>query len=996
MGRYSLLWGFLFLLVLVCSCVSNTRNNTRRADAIFVALSEVRRMDSCRVMASNREFYLHKYNAEKIITKYVDSRTLNSYETRLLTRARSGLAFAYADYLSQIGKHYDAYRVMHDLASNTTINLYSDTTLWLNFLYHQGKVHYRPYLINKNKETILRGYDYLIQGYILSSRLHDDLYKGKYMLVLSMYFLNDSIASLANESDRASIRYINEDNVPDSLLAGNLADRSLSLFLKLNQPYYTAQAWLGLAKCYFKLGDAPQSIQCLNMALANPAIDSMPDLRATISEQLSLAYAAVGSKHNSDVYRNEYLDLQDSTRQDRELEARGIALEESSTKLWSLVLIAAVIFVLLGIVTAFLTHVRKKKEKRSQVEGEEVEEMQELLQAKQLQLSNAMRSAVEQRARLSVVVGMVPLIDRMAIAINKRDYEYAKELADEVDRQNQMLTQWIKMRKGIIQPRIETFALKEITDVVVKNTRNLASSGITFELCYNSEDIKVKADKTLTLFIINTLIDNARKAIETKGTITVTCEENREQRYAEISVEDTGRGMTEEQVTHLFEYKIIKDNTDNTSHGFGLVNCRGVIDRYRKISSLFSVCDIKAYSVLGKGTKVLFRIPLAIKLLCVILSLSCITTYAQGTAVKDIEATAARYCDSLYKCNVDGRYTEAMLYADSCYAIVKHNPKIDVGIRLSLYNETAVAALALHQWDKYAYFNYYYTNLYKEYTSDSSIATYCEKMARNEYWANISIIVMALLLLCLIPIFWFTYLRHIIKLKRDAWAKRQALEEDTKKTQVELDRLHITNNIMDNQLSALKHETMYYPVRIKQLLTSECGDETDVTSTVDYYRELYKTLSLRAMNGLVASFTFKVSSIRVTDLFKLVVDNGTTVDELEIVTNKELMDYLLYLLRRNNGGKSPKCTLKECKEGYLTLRFSMLNSLNILAYSDILFSTETPNVEFLIMRQIIREVANSTLCYSSGITAEREGTVVAIMVTLPRGRKNAMVPSADA
>ena len=31
-------------------------------------------------------------------------------------------------------------------------------------------------------------------------------------------------------------------------------------------------------------------------------------------------------------------------------------------------------------------------------------------------------------------------------------------------------------------------------------------------------------------------------------------------------------------------------------------------------------------------------------------------------------------------------------------------------------------------------------------------------------------------------------------------------------------RLHISNNVLDNCLSTLKHETMYYPSRIRQLV----------------------------------------------------------------------------------------------------------------------------------------------------------------------------------
>lgn len=985
-GLRILMWSLLFFLTFLASCRNTGNKVSKESESLAVALAEIRMMDSCRVTAHNREFYLHKYKAEHIIEKYADRKSLSNDEQRLLTKAKSSIEFAYSDYLTQVGKYAEAYDVMHRLAANNSINLYSDTTQWLRFLYHQGIVHYRPYNIKKNRVIILQGYDSAVQGYILASRLHDDYYKGEFMRLLSMYFINDSILAEANRFDRASIRYINEDDVPDSLLAGNLAERSVSVFLKLNRPYNTAQSWLALARCYFKVKDARQSIQCLNMALANPVIDSMPDLRASICEQLSLSYAAMDDKHNSDLYRNEYLDLQDSTRQDRELEARVEALQDSTRQLWQLVSIAAGIFVILCVVTLWLMRVRKKKEKKSEEEDSEIEELQEELQTIRLQYSNAMRSAVEQRARLSIVTGMIPLIDRMGIAIGKHDYEYTKELADEIERQNAMITQWIKMRKGVIQPRIEIFRIDEILNVVCKNTSYLASQNITL-LIEGDCGVKVKADRSLTLFVINTLVDNARKAVGTHGTITITCKANESEGYAEVSVADTGKGMTVDDVAHLFEYKTIHDSDDvvNTqSHGFGLVNCRGIIDRYRKISAQFSVCGLYAESALNKGTRIFFRLPLVIKLLCLLLLLPCgnMMSANETQHFTPKEKVAARYCDSLYKCNVEGRYEEAMLYADSCNAMVNGDSTVDVGIRLSLYNETAVAALALHQWHKYAYFNYYYTKLYKEYTADSTLPSYCQTMEQNAYWANVAIIVMVILLLSLFPIFWFVYLRHVFASRKKIQNKKKTLVEESRKVKLEFDRLHVINNITDNQLSTLKHETMYYPVRIRQLASLDC-EVTELQSVTDYYRELYKTLALQAMNRLASTFSFKVEIVCLSELFTDIEDKSSA-SSLYVMTNRELIAYLRLLLRRHNGGKRPCCSVAKYDKDYVTLDFVMSNNSSLVNYCNVLFSTDTPNVDFLIMRQIIREMTNTSLRYAAGITAfiKNEGVVIQVVMPL--------------
>lgn len=972
---------FCLTMAACCSC-DYAREEPAESESgkLTVALKEIRQMDSCRIKAENRDFYLHRYKAEKILSEYQNKRRLSRADHRALARATSNLAFARVDYLFQVGKYERARQVMDDLASNATLNLYSDTTQWLKFLCYQGKVHYQPYHVSENKKSILQGYDSIVQAYILASRSNDAFFKALSMQLLSSYLLNDSILQLANTYDRASIRYVNEDNMPDSLLAGNLAERSLSLFLKLNNPYHTADAWRNLAECYFDIGNAQRSIDCLFMAISNPATDSMPDLLATVNEQLSLSFASLNDKHNSDFYRNVYLDLQDSTRQDRELEARAVALEESTTKIWYLVACAFSVFLMLCILTVVLIRIRRRKEAGATEEKEMLEQLSEDLQARRLQYSNALRSAVEQRARLSVVGGMLPLIDRMKLAIYKGDMSYATELADEIDRQNAMLTRWIKLRKGIIEPKIETFPLQDILLFVSKNGTMLSRQGIT--LITEPTTLNVKADRTLTLFIVNTLIDNARKAIGSDGTISVSCTENREWKYAEISVADTGKGMTEQQVEHLFEYKVIRDSEDTTSHGFGLVNCRGIIDRYRKLSSLFSVCTISATSALGKGSVISFRLPLAVKMLvgCLLLTINgwlATPCHAQKVMTHN-DSIAARYCDSLYRCNIVGRYEQAILYADSCRTIVERDSTVDTGIRLSLYNETAVAALALHQWQRYTYNNYLFTQLYKEQTSDSTLPLYCQTMERNELKANIAMLVVILLTVALFPIIWFTYLRHVIRFHRELRHKRQLLKEEMLKTQQEYDHLHIISNITDNQLSTLKHETMYYPVRIRQLIASgETGG--DLTDTVDYYRDLYSLLSTQAINQQAASFTFHTSRIELRDLLSAPGSDG-----IAITANRELMTYLLLLLRRHNGGKAPACTVAKTYEKYVTLDFRLAAKPLPASAVDTLFSTATVDVDFLIMRQIVRETGKTAMRYGAGITARSEDGATIISVTLPR------------
>lgn len=523
---------FVSLCFSVCLTACMEQNS---AESIAVLTDEINEMQSCQLHSDNKSFYLHKYKAENIISQYSESYIkLSPKEQRDFTIARSRYSLILADYLMQIGRRQDAINALDMLGNNSTQNISADTTLWLDYLCHQGTVRLRPFNIKKRTDDLKKGYDCLMQCYFIASRNNIKYFESLSMQLLSRYLANDSIFQLVKQNDAASLRYINENGVADTLLAGNLAERALFLAEKINDNRLLANSWMNLALCYFNIGDANNSIECLIQASKTQGIDSIPALKATLNEQMSLSYAAIDDKHFSDFYRNAYLDLQDSTRQDRELEARATALEESIDKIWMYVGCTSVVFILLCIITFTLNHLRKRDEKKADKREEEIEYMEDSLRAVLLQYSNEQRAAIEQRARIAIINGMLPLIDRMQHAVENGNDTYATELAHEIEKQNNMITQWIKMRQGSIAPRIESIPLREILSIVQKNAPSLQHNHVT--LTIPSTNSTVKADRALTLFLINTLVDNARKAMPDGGDINIACIDNTEERFTEISV----------------------------------------------------------------------------------------------------------------------------------------------------------------------------------------------------------------------------------------------------------------------------------------------------------------------------------------------------------------------------------------------------------------------------------------------------------------------------
>ena len=185
-----------------------------------------------------------------------------------------------------------------------------------------------------------------------------------------------------------------------------------------------------------------------------------------------------------------------------------------------------------------------------------------------------------------------------------------------------------------------------------------------------------------------------------------------------------------------------------------IMNCRGIMDRYRKTSELFSRCEIKAESEKGKGTRIFFRLPMAVRATMIVL-FALLSTFgfaekanAQHSVLNTKESA---WADSVYNANVEGRYSDAITFADSCFRSVNvgyrsldnvnrndtltiayngaelrwWSKKIPADYDIIIYvrNEVAVSALALNDWELYAANNNAYTKLYKECSQDSTLST---------------------------------------------------------------------------------------------------------------------------------------------------------------------------------------------------------------------------------------------------------------------------------
>ena len=439
---------------------------------------------------------------------------------------------------------------------------------------------------------------------------------------------------------------------------------------------------------------------------------------------------------------------------------------------------------------------------------------------------------------LAIVNGINPYIDRILNEVHKltekgyiddekikkEKYQYIDELVTTINEYNDILALWIKMKQGTLSLNIETFGLNELFDLLGKGRRAFEMKEQTLEI--EPTHAMVKADRALTLFMINTLAENARKYTPEGGVIKVYARTT--DSYVEISVEDNGRGISAEDVAQIIGEKVydsrvigMKNATDadelkeNKGSGFGLMNCKGIIEKYKKTNELFRVCVFNVESELGKGSRFYFRLPSGVRkvigvLLCLLLPFgmgSClydpIPPMLQDTdsivvitdsAYEDLLDAASDYANAAYFANVDEQYEIALQYADSAILLLnEHYQKYarpdathrymklvgegipaeilwwnelfdsDYHVILDIRNEAAVAFLALKQLDAYSYNNSAFTDLYKLQGEDQTLEGYCRQLERSNINKTVGIILCFVLLIVSLVGYYLLYLRKRIQ-----------------------------------------------------------------------------------------------------------------------------------------------------------------------------------------------------------------------------------------
>ncbi len=1050
---------------------------------IELLVAEVQKMRLCQRMSQNRRFYDYRERANSRISRINEERfELSDAMLRRMIYAETEFAIVNSTYYFYVGLERQSIDAISVISPDGDIR--KDTAQYLNYLYNIGVGG----IITGGSQAEInqREFDYLIKCLIMAGQGNYPFFVANSLEALSEHLLKRQYRNRLIEDNAPAMKYINPTNVSDSIVPELLAKRSLSIFLDYGDVYQTAGAYRTLASCVMAVGDNAAALQYLDSALADRKIYQAPDLVASIREQLSVTFSAVNDKQASDYNRNIYIDLQEQTRQDRYLEARADMYDKAAKQLNIMIIAVIVAILVLVFMLLFFYYLNRKRrdefsmdmllrplrlwQRKEEAEMNRLTDYEEEIKERHALLLSHIeageRLALENRAKVFLVNSVMPFIDRIineAHMLEGRDepddvragrYTYISELTDRINDYNDVLTHWIRMRSGRLGLRIESFALQPLFDIVGKGVSGFRMSGI--DLKVKDTSAVVKADRALTLFMVNTLSDNARKFTPAGGTVTVSAKETDD--YVEISVEDTGEGLTADELKSVFERKVYNGT------GFGLLNCRGIIDKYRKTSRIFDVCIISAESEKGTGSRFFFRLPVGIRRSITVLLLFFISLFSSVAEPVSNIFMAKAYADSAYFSNIDGTYELTLRYADSCRAylnrhylslypggrhlmvregnisvmspeIIWYHDKVatNYSIVLDMRNESAVAALALHRWTLYDYNNKVYTQLFKEISADNTLADYCRMMQSSQTNKNIAVILLVLVLVSILPAYYFLYYRHRIyyrfclerintineilldditpaeKLGRiDLLAKErypddlrkivcdiekslamavdsrsrlsadiELADDECRRAELERNKLHVANSVTDSSLSALKHETMYYPGRIRRIVDEPEVDVHALGELASYYRELYSVMSRQAMRQ-TESVKPHVRPLPVSDILPG-DDSG-----LVFLADRNLIVFLFDILRRQNGRQPLDAVVRAAGVKYIEVTLGMPGEYAVPGTALDIFTPAADNIPYLLCRQIVRDHSEATNRHGCGIKVSVKDGKAVMTITLPR------------
>ena len=184
--------------------------------------------------------------------------------------------------------------------------------------------------------------------------------------------------------------------------------------------------------------------------------------------------------------------------------------------------------------------------------------------------------------------------------------EFMEDITEEIERENKIindLLSLVKMDKTSSDLNVKAENINELVERILKRLRPIAAQQNVEVLFESFRPITAEVDEVKFTLAITNLVENAIKYNKEEGSVQVSL--NADHKYFYVKVADTGIGIPQEDLDHVFErfYRVDKSHSREIGGtGLGLAIARNAVIMHRGA--------VKVHSEEGVGTTFTVRIPL--------------------------------------------------------------------------------------------------------------------------------------------------------------------------------------------------------------------------------------------------------------------------------------------------------------------------------------------------------------------------------------------------
>lgn len=184
--------------------------------------------------------------------------------------------------------------------------------------------------------------------------------------------------------------------------------------------------------------------------------------------------------------------------------------------------------------------------------------------------------------------------------------EFMEDIVSEIDRENQIITDLlalVKMDKKVQELNIVSLNINELTELILKRLRPIARKKDVEVVFESMRPVVAEVDEVKMTLVMTNLVENAIKYNREHGWVKVVLDADHQ--YFTFEVSDSGIGIPEESLAHIYErfYRVDKSHSREIGGtGLGLAITKSAVLMHRG--------SITVTSTEGEGSSFLVKIPL--------------------------------------------------------------------------------------------------------------------------------------------------------------------------------------------------------------------------------------------------------------------------------------------------------------------------------------------------------------------------------------------------